>query len=181
VVAFCFRVKYCPHVEDTAAVAWLDEEQTGAWVALLCTVVQLPAALDAQLQRDAGISQVDYNVLSWLSMTPGRTSRMSHIAEMANVNLSHLSRIANRLERQGWIRRTPDPDDGRATLAALTDAGWDKVVASAPGHVEEVQRLVFDNLSAAQVRQLRQIGERVLEAIQPGHLSRLLARVSAPD
>lgn len=159
--------------QDQQQPRWLNPEQTDAWLELVGMVVMLPSALDAQLQRDAGISHVEYQVLSWLSMTPGRTSRMSQIAEMANVRLSHLSRIAARLEGRGWIRRTPDPDDGRATLAVLTDEGWDKVVATAPGHVEEVQRLVFDNLSTAQVRQLQQIGHRVLDAIRPGHCFRL--------
>jgi len=150
-------------------VRWLDEEQTRAWIRLIGMVVQLPAALDAQLQRDAGISHVEYQVMSWLSMSPGRVARMSQIAQMANVSLSHLSRIASRLEGRGWLQRTPDPDDGRATLAALTQAGWEKVVATAPGHVEEVQRLIFDNLTTAQVRQLQSIGDRVLDAIHPGH------------
>ncbi|WP_160050126.1 MULTISPECIES: MarR family transcriptional regulator [unclassified Nocardiopsis] len=152
---------------------WLDQEQSKAWIELAGMMVALPSALDAQLQRDAGISHVEYQVLSWLSMSPERTARMSQIADMAHVRLSHLSRIAARLEGRGWIRRRPDPEDGRATLAVLTDDGWDKVVATAPGHVEEVRRLVFDNLSAAQVRQLQQIGHRVMEAVQPGRCPRL--------
>jgi DNA-binding MarR family transcriptional regulator len=147
---------------------WLDDGQTRAWIRLVGVVVQLPAALDAQLQRDAGISHVEYQVMSWLSMSSGRSERMSQIAQLANVNLSHLSRIAARLEGRGWLRRSPDPDDRRATVATLTDAGWDKVVATAPGHVEEVQRLVFDNLTAAQVQQLEGIGDRVLDALHPG-------------
>ena len=160
---------------------WLDEEQTKAWIALSAVLVELPTALDAQLQRDSGISHVDYQVLSWLSMTPGRAARMSQIAEMAKVSLSHLSRIAARLERQGWLRRTPDPHDGRATLAVLTEAGWDKVVATAPGHVEEVRRLVFDNLTPAQVRQLESIGHRVLNGVRPGFSLRLPTASSATD
>ncbi len=146
---------------------WLRPPQTDAWIALVATQVWLPAALDAQLQRDAGITFVEYQVLSWLSMQPGRVARMSEVAPLAHVSLSHLSRIVTRLERRGWLRREPDPSDGRATLAILTDEGWDKVVATAPGHVEEVQRLVFDNLTDAQVRQLREIGERILSAAKP--------------
>ena len=80
-------------------------------------------------------------------MSDGRTVRMSDVAAGANVTLSHFSRVASRLEKHGWIRRTPDPDDGRATLAVLTEAGWLKVVDAAPGHVREVQRLVFDDLT----------------------------------
>jgi DNA-binding MarR family transcriptional regulator len=69
---------------------------------------------------------------------------------------------------RGWIERTPDPQDGRYTLATLTDAGWDKVVDSAPGHVEAVQSLVFDNLTKAQVGHLSEIGGRVVGALQAG-------------
>jgi len=146
---------------------WLTPEQTAAWLPLVGATVWLPAALDAQLQRDVGMTYVEYGVLSWLSMSPDRTARMSEIAALANVKLSHLSRIAARLEKRGWMRRTPDPNDGRATLAILTDQGWDKVVATAPGHAEEVQRLVFDNLSAADVRHLQRIAERIVKAAKP--------------
>lgn len=162
-------------VDDTQP-RWLTEEQTRAWIALAGAMVALPAALDAQLQRDAGITHVEYQVLSWLSMSPGRSARMSDVAATANVNLSHLSRIATRFEQRGWLTRVPDPDDRRATLAILTDAGWDKVVATAPGHVQEVHRVVFDNLTPAQVRQLEQIGTRILKAAKPGASLRLPPR-----
>ena len=146
---------------------WLNAEEFAAWLPLISTTVWLPAALDAQLQRDAGMTLVEYSVLSWLSMSPGRTARMSEVAARANVNLSHLSRIAARLEKRGWMRRSPDPQDGRATLAVLTEQGWDKVVATAPGHAAEVQRLVFDNLSTADVSHLRRITERILHTAKP--------------
>jgi DNA-binding MarR family transcriptional regulator len=67
----------------------------------------------------------------------------------------------------GWVRRTPDPADGRFTLATLTDAGWDKVVAAAPGHAEAVRRYVFDALTAEQARHLPDIGYRIIKAIDP--------------
>ena len=152
---------------------WLTPQQQQAWLALNAVVTWLPAALDAQLQRDAGITHVEYGVLSWLSMSPERTARMSEIAAAANVSLSHLSRIATRLEKRGWMRRQPDPQDGRATLAILTDTGWDKVVTTAPGHADEVQRLVFDNLTPDQVHQLHQISESILRAARPDHRLRL--------
>jgi DNA-binding MarR family transcriptional regulator len=65
------------------------------------------------------------------------------------------------------VRRTPDPTDGRATLAILTDEGWEKVVRTAPGHVEAVRNLVFDVLTKAQVDQLTKIGQRIMRAIDP--------------
>ena len=65
------------------------------------------------------------------------------------------------------MRRSPDPADGRYTLATLTDDGWDKVVEAAPQHVTEVRRAVFDPLTRTQVRQLTTIGQRILRVIVP--------------
>ncbi len=146
---------------------WLDSEEQETWLAMISMLVSLPAALDAQLQRDAGISHFEYQVLAGLSMSPGHTLRMSDLAEFAEASLSRLSHTAKRLEKKGWLTRTPDPADGRFTLATLTDAGWDKVTATAPGHVAEVRRLVIDPLTKAQARQLREISRRITDAIHP--------------
>jgi DNA-binding MarR family transcriptional regulator len=146
---------------------WLDEAEMQAWLALASLLIRLPGALDAQLRRDAGISHFEYQVLAGLSMSPERTLRMSVLATFAEGSLSRLSQVVGRLEERGWVRRTPDPTDGRYTLARLTDAGWDKVVATAPGHVEAVRGFVFDPLTKAQHRQLRDIGRRIMRAIDP--------------
>jgi DNA-binding MarR family transcriptional regulator len=143
---------------------WLDAEETLAWRTLAITMVRLPAALDAQLRRDAGISHFEYSVLALLSETPGRTLRMSTLATQAGSSLPRLSQVVARLEQRGWVRRTPDPADGRYTLAALTGQGQAKVTQAAPGHVKEVRRLVFDPLTKAQSRQLGEIGRRIIRA-----------------
>ncbi|HEU4423630.1 MAG TPA: MarR family transcriptional regulator [Pilimelia sp.] len=130
-------------------------------------LIKLPAALDAQLQRDAGISTFEYFVLAGLSDAPDRTLRMSDLAGFANGSLSRLSHVVKRLERRGWIRREQCSEDGRYTNAILTDAGWEKLAAAAPGHVETVRHLVIDALTAAQVRHLRDIGRRVLHRVDP--------------
>jgi DNA-binding MarR family transcriptional regulator len=147
--------------------SWLDAEERQAWVALASVLVRLPAALDAQLRRDAGISHFEYQVLALLSEAPGRTLRMSALATMAEGSLPRLSQVVARLEQRGWVRRTPDPADGRYTLATLTGQGRAKVTEAAPGHVEEVRRLVFDPLTKTQSRQLREIGERITRATDP--------------
>lgn len=130
-------------------------------------MIKLPAALDAQLQRDAGLNTFEYFVLSGLSEAPGRTLRMSELAVFANGSLSRLSHVVTRLERRGWVRREPCPSDGRYTNAILTPDGWDKLAAAAPGHVETVRRLVLDALTAAQARDLRDIGRSVLRHLDP--------------
>jgi DNA-binding MarR family transcriptional regulator len=147
---------------------WLDVEERAAWLSLASLMIKLPAALDAQLQRDAGLSHFEYSVLAGLSEAPGGALRMSVLAAHADGSLPRLSQVVARLERRGLIRRTPDPDDGRYTLAVLTDAGRAIVTAAAPGHVETVRNMVFDPLTKPKVRQLRDICLRILGAVDPG-------------
>ena len=78
---------------------WLDAEESQAWRALASTLVRLPAALDAQLRRDAGLSHFEYQVLALLSEAPGRTLRMSALATLAGSSLPRLSQVVSRLER----------------------------------------------------------------------------------
>src|SRR5579859_1008628 len=112
---------------------WLSDQQQAAWRPFVALLLRLPAVLDAQLQKDAGITQFDYLVLSGLSEAPNRTLRMSELAATASSSLSRLSHVVSRLEARGWVRREPCPGDGRGINAVLTDAGWQKVLATAPG------------------------------------------------
>ena len=152
---------------ETLEPRWLDGDEQEAWMSLAAVLMRLPGALDAQLQRDAGLTHFEYLVLSGLSMAPGHTLRMSDLAAAAEGSLPRLSQVVSRLERRGWVRRTSDPTDGRYTLASLTEDGWAKVVATAPGHVEAVRQFVFDPLTKTQQRQLRDIGRRIMGAVAP--------------
>jgi DNA-binding MarR family transcriptional regulator len=144
---------------------WLSHDELDVWMVLANVLIKLPAALDAQLQRDAGLSHFEYMVLAGLSQAPDRTLRMSDLAVFASGSLSRLSHVVARLEQRGWLRREPCPDDGRSTNAILTQAGWGKVVATAPGHIEMVRSLVFDALSPSHLRQLPIICGRILHCI----------------
>jgi len=143
---------------------WLTDEQQAAWRPFIALLLRLPAALDAQLQRDAGITNFDYLVLSGLSESPGRTLRMSELAAIANSSLSRLSHVVSRLEAKGWVRREPCPGDGRFINAVLTEPGWQKVAATAPGHVAAVRELLLAPLSEEEFKQLGAISARVLAA-----------------
>jgi DNA-binding MarR family transcriptional regulator len=147
---------------------WLSRDERATWLSLVGVMVKLPAALDAQLQRDAGLSYFEYMVLAMLSERPDRLMRMSELAAAINASLSRLSHIAKRLEGQGFITRQPDPADGRYTNAVLTEAGTAAVDASAPGHVTAVRSLVFDALTGDQAEALRDAGERILAKVDPG-------------
>jgi len=88
---------------------------------------------------------------------------MSRLAKLVSASLSRLSHVVARLEAQGWVRRERDPEDGRVQIAVLTDSGYAKVEASAAGHAEAVQQLVFDRLSPAQLRQLVKLADALLD------------------
>jgi DNA-binding MarR family transcriptional regulator len=126
---------------------WLSDEQQVAWRSFVALLLRLPAALDGELQKDAGITQFDYLVLSGLSEAPNRTLRMSELAATASSSLSRLSHVVSRLEARGWVRREQSADDGRFINAVLTEEGWQKVVATAPGHVAAVRVLIISTLT----------------------------------
>ncbi|GAA4818915.1 MarR family winged helix-turn-helix transcriptional regulator [Actinomycetospora corticicola] len=147
---------------------WLTAEEQRAWRRTAAMFTLLPAALDAQLQRDAGLTQFSYLVLAMLSETPGRTMPMSELASMVSSSLSRLSHVVSRLEKQGWVAREPCEDNGRVTMARLTDAGWDKVVAAAPGHAAEVRRLVIDAVGPDHIADLDEITGAILRRLDPG-------------
>lgn len=132
----------------------------------------LPTALDAQLERDASLDFFEYHVLSMLSELPGRALRMSRLAQLTSSSLSRLSNVVKRLEAGGLLRREPDPDDGRATRAVLTDAGVAAVERAAAGHVALVRDLIVDVLSPAQLDQMRTAHERILDRLDPGSTTR---------
>lgn len=140
--------------------------------------LKVPAALDAQLQRDVGINHFEYGVLAALSESTSRTLPMSRLAGFANGSQSRLSHAVRRLEERGWVERHPSPDNGRVIEAHLTDAGWDAIVAAAPAHVNEARRLVIDALTPEQVGQLAAIGRAVLAATDPEALAWLESRGS---
>lgn len=152
---------------DASEPRWLDDEELLAWLSLVGVLFSLPGALDAQLRCDAGLTLYEYLVLASLSDGPEWARRMTELAEVTSGSLPRLSQVVTKLEGRGWVRRSPDPKDRRATLAVLTKDGFKKLEQSAPAHVETVRRLVFDPLTHAQVRQLADIHRRIKGALDP--------------
>ena len=145
-------------MNDQAEPRWLSPEEQQAWIGVTAVMWLLPGPLDAQLQRDSGLTLFDYFVLSSLSMADGRQRRMSDLATQSNASPSRVSNVVGKLEAHGWVARHTDVHDRRSTVATLTDEGWDKVVAAAPGHVAAVRRLLIDRLTQEQLTALRDVG-----------------------
>jgi DNA-binding MarR family transcriptional regulator len=146
---------------------WLTDDEQQAWRSFVAILTRLPAALDTQLQRDSGLTHFDYFVLSGLSEDPDRRKQLRDLADFANASLSRLSHVVTKLEKAGWVRRESIAGS-RGSYAVLTDAGLQKVIDAAPGHVETVQRLVFDGLGPDEVRRLSELSRRMLPQLDRG-------------
>jgi DNA-binding MarR family transcriptional regulator len=108
-------------------------------------------------QRDAQLSYIEYYALANLSDAPNHTMRISELAVLTNAEISRLSHLVTRLEKRGFVRRQPDPTNGRYTNAVLTDAGYEHLVAATPGHVAAVRELVIDAFEDSELNALQGI------------------------
>jgi len=154
---------------STDAPQWLSEDEKQAWTGLISLILLMPGQLEAPL-RQVDLTLFEYLTLSHISDAADRRIRMSELAFLANGSLSRLSNVVKRFEQRGWVTRFPDPDDGRYTLAELTDAGYRLVVEAAPIHVRAVRELVIDPLTNADLAALTRIAAK-LRAVPPGFTS----------
>jgi len=144
---------------------WLTPDQLASWLSVVRLMTRLPWAIDAQLQRDADLSMIEYMTMAMLSGAPAWTLRMSDLAERTSSSLSRLSHLVKRLETRGYLRREADPTDGRFTNAILLPAGLNKLESAAPGHVAYIRQLVIDTLSPERLRRLGQDADRIAARI----------------
>lgn len=150
---------------------WLTPQEQHAWRHFVGVMEVLSRRLDSQLQQDAQLSHFEYYALAMLSEAPQHTLRMTALAAQTDATLPRLSHVISRLESRGLVRRSPCPEDRRATNATLTDDGWSTVVDTAPGHVRAVVTSVFDALHGRDVADLDRIMGRIaggLTAAAPG-------------
>ncbi|WP_329135243.1 MarR family winged helix-turn-helix transcriptional regulator [Streptomyces sp. NBC_00670] len=155
---------------DTASprdTRWLSVEEQRVWRAYRHAVTLLDDHLDRQLQRDANMPHVYYGLLVQLGEAPERRLRMTELAMQAKITRSRLSHAVARLEKSGWVRREDCPSDKRGQFAVLTDAGYEVLRRTAPGHVEAVRQAVFDRLTPEQQKSLGEIMTIVAEGLQP--------------
>lgn len=111
-------------------------------------VITVPRVLEADLLRQQGVSLSEYNALMNLSEAPDRRLRMSDLASASALSLSGMTRVVNRLEREGWVQRVRASSDGRGWEATLTDTGLDRLRQAWPSHLASVRRHVIDHVRA---------------------------------
>lgn len=149
----------------------LDPTEDRTWALLVGMMTWLPAALDSHLQELCEISHAEYSVLRWLDRSEDGALHMSQLADTTSVTPSHLSRIVARLEKRGLVARTPDPSDGRYTLALLTDAGGELIRRTDLDYAQLVRDLLLDHLPTGDRERLDLITSRVLGELRPDCLA----------
>ena len=147
---------------------WLDADQQRSWRALLLGMTLLMDRLDDELGEAFGLSMAEYEILVRLSESEGRSLRMAQLADALAHSRSRVTHTIARMERSGYVERTPAPDDGRGIVATMTQAGYDLLVRAAHVHVDGVRRhlvdLVDDDDFAAMGRVMNAVADHLISA-----------------
>ena len=134
--------------------ARLDVVEEAAWRGLLRAHAGLVKSLDAELERAHGLALSSLEVLLRLDAAPEQRIRMHDLAESVLLSRSGLSRLVDRLERDGLVARHSCAQDARGSFAALTDAGAAKLAAARATHIEGVRRHLVAHFSSAELATL---------------------------
>jgi DNA-binding MarR family transcriptional regulator len=147
-------------VEGEAAHA-LSEGELRAWHGLKRAHASLAKRVDAELERTHGLPLTSYDVLRLLIDSPGGRMRMCDLAEQAQLSRSGLTRLADRLEKEGLLERCSCEHDARGAYACLTDLGRDRLCAARSTHLAVVREQFLSRFSEAELGKLAELWERI--------------------
>jgi DNA-binding MarR family transcriptional regulator len=125
-----------------------------AWHALIRAHAQVVRRLEAELEAEQGLSLPAYEVLAHLSEAPERRLRMTELATCAVLTPSGLTRLVDKLVRDGLVERARCGGDARVVYAVLTDAGLARLESAYPTHLRGVRAYLIDRLGAEQLEAL---------------------------
>ncbi|MBV9098300.1 MAG: MarR family transcriptional regulator [Frankiaceae bacterium] len=134
----------------------LDDREMAAFHALIRAHARVVRMLEAELETEQGLSLPAYEVLAHLSEAPDRRRRMTELASFAILTPSGLTRLVDKLVRDGLVERQRCGTDARVVYAALTEAGFTRLVAAYPTHLRGVREHLVDRLSSDQLDAIAQ-------------------------
>lgn len=114
----------------------------------------MPRVLSADLEREQRMTASEYATLRHLSEAPCGMLRMSELAQVCDMSLSGMTRLADKLESLGYLRRLKCPDDARGSNAVLTERGLARLQEAWPSHLASVRRHIFDHLEGIDLGKL---------------------------
>ena len=139
----------------------LSAAERGAWLGFVQAYSSLVRKLDDELRQAHDLPLHSFEVLAQLYLEPGHRLRMIELADHLVLTRSGISRLVDRLERDGFVRRLEADRDGRGVLAELTEAGFAAFDAAVATHVDGLRRLFFDKLAVGELERLNAIWDRV--------------------
>jgi DNA-binding MarR family transcriptional regulator len=145
----------------TRPAAPLTDRELAAWRGMLRVHRDVVARLDAELERDQGLPLSSYEVLISLADAPEGRLRMGELAGALLLSRSGLTRLVDRLERQGMVERERCEDDARGYFAVITDVGRRKLESARPAHWAGVRKHFLGRLESADLEALARAWERV--------------------
>ena len=140
----------------------LAPEELAAWRGLLRVHSALVKALDAELIAGHALPLTSYEVLINLQAAPGRKRRMAELADGVLLSRSGMTRLVDRLERDGLLERDQCTDDGRGTYAVLTDKGEALLHDARRTHLDGVRERFLRHFEPDELRTLAELWNRVL-------------------
>jgi DNA-binding MarR family transcriptional regulator len=132
----------------------LDDPRISAFGMLLEAHAALVATVGRDLEEVSELPLSSFGILLRLARTPGRRLRMTDLAGQAALSTSGLTRLVDRLEEVGYLRRQPCSSDRRASLAVLTDLGAELVAKALPSHLDCLERTMSEPLGPAGIAEL---------------------------
>jgi DNA-binding MarR family transcriptional regulator len=141
----------------------LTELELGAWRNLLRVHSTLTRDLDEELRRAHGLPLTSYDVLVNLESAPDRRMRMSELADAVLLSRSGLTRLVERLERDGLLSRADCPGDARGSFAVLTDLGMKRLAEARKTHLRGVRERFLGVFSDDELELLGELWGRVLD------------------
>src|SRR4051794_26763967 len=136
----------------------LSALELGAWRGLLRVHTALVKALDAELAEAHDLPLSSYEVLITLESAPNRKRRMAELADSVLLSRSGMTRLVDRLERDGLLVRDTCTDDGRGCYAVLTDKGSELLARARPTHLEGVRERFLVHFSEEELIVRRGLG-----------------------
>jgi DNA-binding MarR family transcriptional regulator len=161
-------VKSLPSEQDAlelgdCGAASTDQSLMGqrAWRAFLRAHACLAKRLDAELEREHGLPMSSYEVLGHLEEASGGRMRMCELAEQAQLSRSGLTRLVDRLERDGLLERCSCEHDARGAYACLTQAGRERLQAARGTHLAVIREQFLSHFSETELGSLADMWERI--------------------
>jgi len=142
-----------------------DGERELAWLELQQVSALLYGGLSRRLEAEVGMTAAEHDVLWYLANVPDRRATMSDLADRLQMTRSGITRLIDRMEKQGWVSRESPPENRRTTYAVLAAAGT-KAVRRSVGVVWSVRPALFDDrLTDNDVADLRRVLGKLLRRL----------------